>query len=53
MIDVEQTYSDWLTKIESSYFILRPDFYLAATASSAVDVSQQFDRVLTKLELIS
>ena len=34
-VDAEGTYARWLTGIGASYVLLRPDFYVAATASSA------------------
>ena len=50
-IDVDGTYAKWLAAIDANYFILRPDFYLAATAKSANDISQRFDQVLSKLHI--
>ena len=38
VIDVNGTYEQWLTSIDASYFILRPDFYVAATAKSEEDL---------------
>ncbi|MFT4725776.1 MAG: 2-polyprenyl-6-methoxyphenol hydroxylase-like FAD-dependent oxidoreductase [Granulosicoccus sp.] len=50
-IDVDGTYATWLASIESKYFILRPDFYIAATANSAADINQRFAQVLEKLHV--
>jgi 2-polyprenyl-6-methoxyphenol hydroxylase-like FAD-dependent oxidoreductase len=50
-IDVDGTYAKWLASIESKYFVLRPDFYVAATANSAEDISQGFEQVLEKLRV--
>jgi len=50
-IDVQGTYAKWLASIEANYFILRPDFYIAATAKSADEISHRFDQVLSKLHL--
>jgi len=52
-LDVEGTYSTWMASIDAVFFILRPDFYVAATASSASDLSQRFDEVLAKLQIRS
>ncbi|OED38756.1 3-(3-hydroxyphenyl)propionate hydroxylase [Chromatiales bacterium (ex Bugula neritina AB1)] len=50
-IDCEGTYQAWMASIEADYFILRPDFYLAASASSATDLCNRFDQILEKLHL--
>jgi len=50
-IDVNGTYAAWLDEIDAKYFILRPDFYVAATAKSAADVSKRFEQVLKKLHV--
>lgn len=36
--DVVGTYSDWFEAIGAKYVVLRPDFYVAATASSAQEL---------------
>ncbi len=50
-VDVDGTYRDWLTSIDAKYFILRPDFYTAATASSPADLTARFDELLEKLHV--
>lgn len=50
-VDVEGTYNQWLTSINATYFILRPDFYCAATAASAEQLSQRLDEIFNKLNL--
>jgi len=50
-IDVDGTYATWLGSIDASYFILRPDFYIAATAKSAEDISERFNQVMEKLHI--
>ena len=50
-IDCEGTYAKWLASIDANYFILRPDFYVAATAKSAESLRNHFDEVLSKLYL--
>ncbi len=52
-IDVEGTYAQWMASIDATYFILRPDFYVAATANSADLLCRRFDDVLKKLHLNS
>ncbi|MGB0849244.1 MAG: hypothetical protein ACPGSM_21090, partial [Thiolinea sp.] len=47
--DIEGTYAKWMTDIGASYCILRPDFYVAATARSANDLSRRFTEVMGKL----
>ena len=51
VIDVNGTYEQWLTSIEATYFILRPDFYVAATAKSEEDLRHCFDQIIEKLHL--
>lgn len=50
--DVDGTYARWMASIDATYFILRPDFYVAATANTAQDLSQRYDEVIEKLHLI-
>lgn len=50
-VDVDGTYAAWLAAIDSTYFILRPDFYLAATAKTAADIGGRFQQILGKLNL--
>jgi len=50
-MDIDGTYKKWLSSIDASYFILRPDFYLAATAGTAQEVSDRLDQVFAKLHL--
>ena len=51
VIDSDGTYAKWLSSMEAAYFILRPDFYVAATANSAKDISYRFSQVIDKLHL--
>ncbi len=51
VIDIEGTYGEWMASIDAQYFILRPDFYVAATANSAEDLCRRFNEVLQKLHL--
>ncbi len=50
-IDIEGTYAKWMASINAAYFILRPDFYVAATATNAADLCRRFDQVLEKLHI--
>lgn len=51
VIDINGTYEQWLTPMGATYFILRPDFYVAATAKSEEDLRQRFDQIVEKLHL--
>ena len=53
VIDVEGTYANWLAPMDASYVILRPDFYVAATAQSPEQLITRFDEVLAKLHVKS
>jgi 3-(3-hydroxy-phenyl)propionate hydroxylase len=50
-VDVDGTYTRWLAGIDAKYVVLRPDFYVAATANSAESLRQRFDEVMSKLHL--
>jgi 2-polyprenyl-6-methoxyphenol hydroxylase-like FAD-dependent oxidoreductase len=50
-IDVEGTYAKWLGEIGAQYVLLRPDFYVAATANSPEMLQQRFDEVMSHLHL--
>lgn len=50
-VDVDGTYAQWMNSLNAQYFILRPDFYVAASANSAADINQRFDQVLSKLHV--
>ena len=52
-IDVDGTYADWMANIDAKYVILRPDFYVAATARSADVLGAQLDEVFGKLGMSS
>ena len=41
----------WMAEIDASYFIIRPDFYVAATAKTAEYLALRFDQVMEKLHL--
>ena len=51
VIDVDGTYNQWMSSIDAEYFILRPDFYVAATARTESEISNCFDDVVRKLDV--
>ncbi len=51
VIDVDGTYAKWMAEIDAKYFILRPDFYVAATANSDDEARRRFDEIFEKLHL--
>jgi 3-(3-hydroxy-phenyl)propionate hydroxylase len=50
-VDVEGTYAKWLNGIGASYVLLRPDFYVAATAATPEDLRRRFDEVMGRLHV--
>jgi 3-(3-hydroxy-phenyl)propionate hydroxylase len=52
-VDVDGTYARWLEAIGATYVILRPDFYVAATAATEDELRRHFDQVLSGLHLSS
>lgn len=52
-VDVEGTYARWLNGIGAAYVVLRPDFYVAATAPNAQALRRSFDEVMAGLHLRS
>lgn len=51
-IDIAGTYADWMARTGASYFILRPDFYVAAMAKTSDELSIRFDEVMSKLPIV-
>lgn len=51
VIDVEGTYARWLGGIGATYVLLRPDFYVAATAGSARTLRRAFDEVMSGIAI--
>ncbi len=49
--DVEGRYHRWLSAIDASYVLLRPDFYVAATARTAADIRQRFNEVMASIHV--
>jgi resorcinol 4-hydroxylase (NADPH) len=52
-VDVEGTYAKWLAAIDARYVLLRPDFYVAATANNAETLQRRFDEVMQRLQLVA
>jgi 3-(3-hydroxy-phenyl)propionate hydroxylase len=50
-VDAEGTYAKWLNGIGASYVLLRPDFYVAATAATPEDLRRRFDEVMDRLHV--
>ncbi|WP_115114804.1 bifunctional 3-(3-hydroxy-phenyl)propionate/3-hydroxycinnamic acid hydroxylase [Rhizobiales bacterium] len=52
VVDAEGTYARWLSHIGATYVVLRPDFYVAATAVSPADLRRCFDEIVSRLHLV-
>jgi 2-polyprenyl-6-methoxyphenol hydroxylase-like FAD-dependent oxidoreductase len=52
-VDVDGTYAKWLDEIGAKYVLLRPDFYVAATANNVETLQHRFGEVMTQLYLAS
>lgn len=52
VIDAEGTYARWLDAIDACYVVLRPDFYVAATAKTPEALRHRFDEVTARLHLV-
>lgn len=52
VIDAEGTYAHWLDAIDARYVVLRPDFYVAATAKTPEALRHRFDEVIARLHLV-
>lgn len=50
-VDVEETYARWLDAIDARYVLLRPDFYVAATARTPDALRHRFDEVVARLRM--
>ncbi|MDJ0105040.1 bifunctional 3-(3-hydroxy-phenyl)propionate/3-hydroxycinnamic acid hydroxylase [Rhodococcus erythropolis] len=51
VIDVDGTYTKWLDEIGANFVILRPDFYVAATAPDDATLRDSLDTILDRLYL--
>ncbi len=53
VVDVNGTFRAWFDQIDARYVLIRPDFYVALTASSAADLQAKMDKVLSRLHVQS
>lgn len=51
VVDVDGTYEKWLDEIGADFVIVRPDFYVAATASDAATLRASLDTIVDGLHL--
>ncbi|MCB1334835.1 MAG: bifunctional 3-(3-hydroxy-phenyl)propionate/3-hydroxycinnamic acid hydroxylase [Roseivivax sp.] len=51
VVDAEGTFKTWLQEIGATYVLIRPDFYVAATANSPEMLQERFDTVMAALHL--
>lgn len=51
VIDTDGTYARWLGEIDARYVLIRPDFYVAATANTPESFRRRFDEVMARLDL--
>jgi 3-(3-hydroxy-phenyl)propionate hydroxylase len=47
----DSAYADWMAQVDANYAILRPDFYVAATARTPEHLSACFDTLIERLGL--
>ena len=52
-VDVDGTYAKWFDEIDAKYVLLRPDFYVAATANNVETLQHRFGEVMSQLYLAS
>ncbi|MEE6169695.1 MULTISPECIES: bifunctional 3-(3-hydroxy-phenyl)propionate/3-hydroxycinnamic acid hydroxylase MhpA [unclassified Mycolicibacterium] len=50
-VDVDGTYSRWFDAINVNFVVVRPDFYVAATAVDGADLRRRLDEILQGLHL--
>ena len=53
VLDAEGTYTKWFDHIGANFAIIRPDFYVAATASDAAELQESFEAIFAGLHLAS
>lgn len=51
VVDVEGTYREWFHTIDSGYALIRPDFYVAATANDAATLRDRVEDVFSTLHI--
>ena len=47
--DIESFYKNWLAELAVKYVIIRPDFYVAASANTSAELHACFDYLMTAL----
>lgn len=52
VVDVEETFRDWLDRIDARYVLIRPDFYVAVTASGPDVLRARFAEIAAGLHLV-
>jgi 2-polyprenyl-6-methoxyphenol hydroxylase-like FAD-dependent oxidoreductase len=52
VVDVEETFRNWLDRIDARYVLIRPDFYVAVTASSPDVLRARFAEIAAGLHLV-
>ncbi len=45
----DAVYADWMGRADARYFILRPDFYVAAVAGTKAELSTRFEHIVAQL----
>ncbi|WP_439140940.1 bifunctional 3-(3-hydroxy-phenyl)propionate/3-hydroxycinnamic acid hydroxylase MhpA [Planktotalea sp.] len=48
---LDDSYTNWMQNVDGNFAIIRPDFYVAATAKTPEGVRACFDQIITKLAL--
>ena len=51
VVDVDGTFAAWLSRIQAKYVLIRPDFYVAVTASTPEMLQARFAKVMNALHL--
>ncbi len=51
VIDIDGTYGSWMKTIDATFVVLRPDFYVAATAQSLEVLYSRIKEISEKLQL--
>lgn len=51
VITMDTTYADWAAQTKAHYIVLRPDFYVAATAKTPAHLSDCLDTIIARLGL--
>jgi len=50
---LDGAYEDWMAAADAHYAIIRPDFYVAATAHTPAQLASCFDTILSRLGVFS